>query len=148
MHPPREPSLILVAAGFPTPKHSCPRKGLTMSGAVASWGDSPDDVKRTSGNPRQATGLLASGFSHTQTMSRPSLTPSTATASRAEGLWEHGRGSAYNPGNAVWGDLASGGLSNLVLTWLFSTWSPTSEHEPSISAISSHPVTRPCASVL
>lgn len=69
----------------------------------------------------------------------PSLSPSSAPASRAEGCWEHGRGSACSPGNASQGDSAFGGLHGLMLSRLLSALPPTSAHGPSASAVCSRP---------
>lgn len=130
--------LILVPSGPLMPLYSRSRKGLSLptSGVLAFRGDSPVTQEGPQGTQARPPRLQPYRLG-----AAPSLSPSSASASRAEGCWEHGRGSACNPGNASQGDSAFGGLHGLMLSRLLSALPPTSEHGPSASAVCSRPVT-------
>lgn len=74
----------------------------STSGVLASWGDSSDEVRGTSENPRQAAGHRACclGLAWPE-RPHPSL--------RVQGCRECGRDSASNSQNGVLGHLACGG---------------------------------------
>lgn len=88
----------------------------------------------------QGPGLAASSFGHTD-WERPIPLSQHCLSLQSTGCWEAGRGSAFNLGNPSQGELTFEGLHSLVLSWPLSTLSPTCEHGPSTSAISSRLVT-------
>lgn len=92
------------------------------------------------GPQRRPPGLAASSFGHTD-WEQPFPLSRHCLSLQSTGCWEGGRGSAFNPGNPSQGELTFEDLHSLLLSWPLSTLSPTSEHRPSTSTISSHLVT-------